>query len=185
MSKYDKKQLKRTSKLLSYCLRHRPDAIGIELDENGWTPVAELLEALKKDGKDVSRDLLEEVVRTNDKKRFSFSEDGIRIRANQGHSVQVDLKLEPKEPPETLYHGTVEKFLDSINYLGLQKGNRHHVHLSADIKTAKAVGGRRGKPVILEIDAGLMRHQGHVFYLSYNGVWLTEHVPVQFIRFPK
>ena len=130
------------------------------------------------------RATLLEIVRTNDKQRFALSEDGTRIRANQGHSVKVDLALTPQQPPEVLYHGTVDKFIDAIRNTGLQKGERHHVHLSPDLITATKVGQRRGKPVILTIRAAAMAKASHPFYLSDNGVWLTDAVPPEFINFP-
>jgi putative RNA 2'-phosphotransferase len=126
---------------------------------------------------------LEEVVATNTKKRFSFNEDKTKIKANQGHSIKVDLALQPKQPPSYLYHGTVEKFLQSIREKGLIKGSRHHVHLSADKETAINVGSRRGKPIILTIKSGEMHAQNHIFYQSENGVWLTETVPTEYIEF--
>jgi len=171
-----------TSKFLSYVLRHRPDRIGITLDENGWVDVEELLEATRRQGKRLSRERLEQVVASSDKKRFALSEDGRRIRANQGHSVSVDLDLEPTEPPELLFHGTVERFLDSIRTQGLVRGRRHHVHLSPDEATARKVGSRRGKPVILVIEASRMHAAGHRFFRSANNVWLTEKVPPEFVR---
>lgn len=171
------------SKFLSYVLRHRPDSIGITLDANGWVDVDVLLAAAQRHGKNLSRTLLEQVVATNDKKRFAFSEDGKRIRASQGHSVSVDLDLKPVTPPELLYHGTVERFLDSIRSQGLVRGSRHHVHLSPDEATARKVGSRRGKPVILIVEAGRMHAAGHQFFRSANNVWLTEKVPPEFLRF--
>jgi len=170
-----------SSKFLSLVLRHRPDVIGIGLDAEGWVSVEDLLAACAKHGRAVSRDQLDAVVRTNDKQRFAFSADGSRIRANQGHSVQVDLGLAPVEPSELLYHGTVERFLESIRRDGLTKGNRHHVHLSPDIQTATKVGQRRGRPVVLVIEAGRMFRDGHKFYRSENGVWLTDAVPPEYI----
>ncbi len=171
-----------TSKFLSYVLRHRPDSIGITLDENGWVDVDELLGAAQRNGKRLSRERLEQVVACSDKKRFALSDDGRRIRANQGHSVSVDLDLEPVEPPELLYHGTVERFLDSIRSEGLVRGRRHHVHLSPDEATARTVGSRRGKPVILTVEAARMHAAGHEFFRSANSVWLTESVPAEFLR---
>lgn len=170
------------SKFLSLILRHEPGKIGIALDEQGWVDVDVLLQAMARHHHRLSRGQLEEVVKNNDKQRFSLSEDGRRIRANQGHSTKVDLALPPQVPPETLYHGTVEKFLDAIFTDGLKKGQRHHVHLSPDITTATKVGQRRGKPVILEVASGDMLRAGHTFYISANGVWLTDHVPAQFLR---
>jgi putative RNA 2'-phosphotransferase len=169
------------SKFLSLVLRHEPAKIGITLDGAGWVPVAELLAACARHHVEITPEALEEIVATSDKKRFAFSDDGQRIRANQGHSVTVDLDLPPARPPEVLYHGTVDRFLDSIRQEGLRKGERHHVHLSADENTATKVGERRGKPVILRIAAGRMHAEGHPFFLSANGVWLTEHVPPGYI----
>ena len=171
----------KTSKFLSYVLRHRPDSIGITLDENGWADIGELLAAAQSHGKKVSRTQLERVVATNDKKRFALSDDGQRIRASQGHSVSVDLDLQPVVPPGLLYHGTVERFLNSIRAQGLVRGNRHHVHLSPDEATARKVGSRRGKPVILIVEAAQMHEAGHQFFRSANNVWLTEKVPVEFL----
>ena len=169
------------SKFLSYVLRHRPDAVGITLDTNGWVSVEDLLTACAKIGKDISKAALEEIVRTSPKRRFALSDDGTRVRANQGHSVTVDLGLSPQTPPQVLYHGTVDKSLASILSEGLKKMSRHHVHLSCDRTTATAVGGRRGTPVILEIDAGRMHRDGYVFYKSENNVWLTDEVPAEYI----
>jgi putative RNA 2'-phosphotransferase len=173
------------SKLLSFVLRHRPQAIGITLDAEGWVAVDELLAAAARHGKPLTRQELEEVVATNDKKRFTFSPDGGRIRANQGHSVEVDLGLVPVEPPELLYHGTVERFLDGIRQQGLLRGKRHHVHLSVDRETATRVGRRRGRPVVLVVEAGRMHREGKAFFRSENGVWLTEAVPPEYLRFPE
>jgi putative RNA 2'-phosphotransferase len=173
------------SKFLSYVLRHKPDAIGIALGEEGWVAVDALLAAAARHGKSISRDLLNEVVATNDKRRFALSPDGRSIRANQGHSVEVDLALAPVEPPELLYHGTVERFLDSIRRDGLVRGNRQQVHLSPDRDTATHVGARRGKPVILVVEAGRLNLAGHQFFRSENGVWLTDAVPPEYLRIPK
>ena len=175
---------KRLSKLLSYILRHRPDEYGIELDEAGWVDVSVLLDALAARGKAASREQLVSVVESSDKQRFALSEDGSRIRANQGHSVDVELGYSTAVPPAVLFHGTVERFLDSIRASGLQRGERHHVHLSPDEVTASKVGQRRGRPVILEVDAAAMHADEHAFFVSDNGVWLTAHVPPQYIRFP-
>ena len=174
----------KVSKFLSLVLRHKPEEIGLVLDENGWAEVAELIRLANTRGHRLTRPLLERVVADNDKKRFAFSEDGVRIRANQGHSVEVDLALPPSEPPELLYHGTASRFVDSIRAEGLHSGNRQHVHLSLDVTTATKVGQRHGKPVILVVRAREMSTAGHTFFLSANGVWLTERVPVEFITFP-
>ncbi len=177
-----KKHLIKTSKFLSRVLRHAPEMIGLQLDTQGWADVAELIEKTRASGRKLDREILEEIVATNDKKRYSFSEDGSKIRANQGHSLNIDLGLSCIEPPEVLYHGTTMRFLDSILAHGLRSGNRNHVHLSPDHETAVAVGSRHGKPVVLKIDAAKMHGEGHAFYLSKNNVWLTERVPAEFIR---
>lgn len=176
--------LQRISKFLSLVLRHEPEKIGITLDEHGWTDCQELIEAANRKGKRFDYATLLRVVRENDKQRFALSEDGKRIRANQGHSVRVDLALEAQTPPERLYHGTVAKFLDAIRESGLQKGERHHVHLSEQLITATKVGERRGQPIILTIRAAEMSAAGYPFYQSANGVWLTDAVPPEFIEFP-
>jgi putative RNA 2'-phosphotransferase len=174
----------RISKFLSLVLRHEPERIGIVLDSAGWTDVSALLEAAAAHGVVLTPAELEQIVATSDKQRFALSPDGARIRANQGHSVEVELALAPAPPPELLYHGTVERVLHGIRELGLLKRERHHVHLSADVVTANAVGGRRGKPVVLAIRASEMAAAGHVFFRTANGVWLVEHVPPAFITFP-
>src|SRR6478672_11499013 len=170
---------KQNSKFLSLVLRHEPELIGITLDEAGWVAVDELLAGCARQGRAISRAELAEIVRTSDKQRFALSEDGTRIRANQGHSVPVELGHEPATPPEVLYHGTAEKYLASIRREGLRKGERHHVHLSDRVETAKAVGSRHGRLVLLEVAAGRMARDGHTFYRTTNGVWLTDHVPVE------
>lgn len=176
--------LVKISRFLSLVLRHEPAKIGITLDAQGWVGVDELLAALSRAGKRVTLENLRRVVAENDKKRFSFSEDGERIRANQGHSVEVDLGLEPVEPPEVLYHGTASRFLLSIRREGLTARSRHHVHLSAEQKTAVAVGSRHGVPVVLTVRAARMHADGHLFYRSDNGVWLTDAVAPKYIDFP-
>ena len=182
MERMTEKEQKRASKFLSLVLRHKPQVIGLTLDQNGWAETAELLEKMKRNGRGLSVEQIKEVVANNDKKRFAFSPDFKRIRANQGHSLQVDLDLKEKAPPEWLYHGTTERNLDSIIEKGILKGKRHHVHLSPDEATAKKVGSRHGKPVVLPVEAGAMHQQGIKFYLSENGVWLTEHVAAEYIR---
>jgi putative RNA 2'-phosphotransferase len=171
------KRLIGVSKYLAKYLRHAPHQLGLRLQPGGWVPVDDLLAAAEKHGFPISYDDLVECVETNDKQRFAFDVSGELIRANQGHSVAVDLQLEERQPPETLYHGTVERFLPSILKEGLVRGKRHHVHLSKDVDTARKVGARRGKPVILTVDAGKMHRDGHRFLLSANGVWLTDTVP--------
>jgi putative RNA 2'-phosphotransferase len=169
------------SKFLAKHLRHAPDALGLTLQPGGWVSVDDLLAASKSVGFSITYDELIECVETNDKKRFSFDDTGDLIRANQGHSVEVDLQLQETQPPDILYHGTVERFLASIMAEGLKKGKRHHVHLSRDIDTARRVGARRGRPVVLKVDAAKMHGQGHRFFLSVNGVWLAESVPAVFL----
>ena len=170
--------LKKTSKYLSYILRHNPSSIGLALDTHGWTDIDELIEKSK--DMDLDRALLEEVVDTNAKKRFAI--DGDKIRANQGHSIIIDLELKHLSPPNKLYHGTATRFLDSIMRYGLTKQARHHVHLSNNIDTAINVGKRHGKVAILELDAKKMDEEGFIFYCSNNGVWLTDSVPVRFLK---
>jgi len=174
----------RTSKFLSLVLRHEPERVGLKLDSAGWAEVHELLQAVNRHGMALTLDELKHVVANNDKKRFAFSEDGLRIRASQGHSVEVDLQYAPQTPPGVLYHGTTGRFLDSIRKTGLQKMERHHVHLHTDTVKALQVGSRRGKPVLLTVRAGDMHRAGQIFYLSTNGVWLVDHVPPQFIQLP-
>ena len=170
------------SKFLSLVLRHQPQTIGIELDENGWTDVQKLIQKMNDYGKTINLKTLKEVVENNDKKRFAFDESGTKIRANQGHSVKIDLGYTAQEPPKILYHGTATRFLSSIYQTGLQKRQRHHVHLSRDLETATKVGKRHGKLVILEVAAKAMHQAGHPFFISENGVWLTDRVPVQYLK---
>lgn len=172
------------SRFISKVLRHRPDSIGLKLDTQGWAEVDELLRKAEFSGVAVSREELLFIVENNDKARFALSEDGKRIRAVQGHSVPVDLKLPTKKPPPVLYHGTVSKFLASIRKQGLLPGTRRDVHLSADEETAKVVGARRGVPVVLVIDTYPMVQDRFQFRCSENGVWLIEKVPPRYIAFP-
>lgn len=169
------------SKFLSLVLRHRPEAVGLTLDESGWVSVDELLRALAVHGKSLTRAELEQIVATSDKRRFALSADESMIRANQGHSVQVDLALPPTLPPDVLFHGTVARYLPAIWAHGLLKGQRHHVHLSASRALALVVGKRRGEPCVLEVDARGMAASGFVFYRTENDVWLTDHVPARFL----
>lgn len=178
------KRLVTVSKFLSKYLRHEPEALGLVLEPGGWVAVDELLIGAARNGFVISRLELEQVVAESDKQRFALDESGAKIRANQGHSTDVDLQLAATVPPPQLFHGTVDKFLDAIRVTGLQKMSRHHVHMSADLATAAKVGERRGKPVVLVVDSGRMAADGHEFYCSENGVWLTDHVPPQYIRFP-
>jgi putative RNA 2'-phosphotransferase len=172
----------RLSKLLAFALRHDPAALGIALDSAGWTSVAAVLTGLATRGENLTSDELAEVVATSEKKRFAISEDGLRIRASQGHSVDVDLGLPAVEPPAVLFHGTSERVVEAIRTLGLVPGSRTHVHLSADVRTAEIVAKRREGPhVILRVRAAAMHAAGHAFFLSDNGVWLTAHVPPEFV----
>jgi len=181
----DPKQIVSVSRFLSLVLRHRPEIVGLQLDAEGCLEIKDLLAGAQQRGRSIAINELHEVVRSNDKKRFSISEDGLRIRASQGHSVRsVSLELPAIAPPDVLYHGTVEKFIESIRRQGLIKRTRNHVHLSIDETTATKVGSRRGKPIILKIAADQMYRDGHEFFLSENGVWLTESVPTKFISFP-
>lgn len=167
----------RISKFLSLHLRHRPDRLGLVLEPGGWVAVEVLLAACARTGVRISRAQLEEVVRTSDKQRFGFDAEGRKIRANQGHSVDVDLQLAPAAPPAVLFHGTGERSVAVILREGLKKMGRHHVHLSADAETARKVGARHGRPVVLRVDAAAMLAAGFVFHQADNGVWLVEHVP--------
>ena len=176
---------KRISKFMSLVLRHRPEVAELELDAAGYVAVDDLLAALAAKGLALTRQDLDAVVASNDKKRFAFDETGARIRAVQGHSIDVDLGYAPAAPPERLFHGTVGRFLESIGTEGLKPGGRQFVHLSPDRETATAVGSRRGKPVVLVVAAGRMAGEGHLFYLASNGVWLTDRVPPEFIEFPE
>jgi putative RNA 2'-phosphotransferase len=178
----DPKRLVKISKYLSKHLRHEPERLGLVLAPGGWVRVDDLLAACARNNFPISREQLEDVVASNDKQRFSFDPTGTLIRANQGHSKAVDLRLEPAEPPALLYHGTGEKNVEAIGRDGLRKMARHHVHLSIDVPTARKVGMRHGKPVIFEVDAAAMRRAGHTFYVSANGVWLTDAVPPEYLR---
>jgi putative RNA 2'-phosphotransferase len=181
MEKTDK-QLKQLSKFLSFVLRHNPAHIGITLDEQGWVSVDSLLAKMNEHKATLERQTLELIVATNNKKRFAFNTDKSMIRASQGHSIDIDLQLQPKEPPSFLYHGTTTRFVEPIMQQGLQKQQRQHVHLSSDFETAKAVGGRHGKPVVLTVHAKEMHEAGYQFFLSENNVWLTAEVPIKFLK---
>lgn len=176
------KNMKQTSKLLSLILRHDPAKAGLSLGPGGWVSIAELLTGLNRLNRPISRQELETLAAENDKKRFSISRDGQRIRAAQGHSADVDLDLEPMTPPKTLFHGTTAKVLGAIMAEGLKPMSRQHVHLSLDIATAKTVGSRRGKPVILRVNSGSMHENGLAFYRADNGVWLTHSVAPEWIE---
>jgi len=177
------KQHPETSKFLSFVLRHKPEAIGLTLDAEGWADIESLIACATRSGQALTRPLLQEIVDTSDKKRFTISEDGLRIRAAQGHSAQsVAIAHVEKKPPEFLFHGTATRFLDSIRQQGLVAGSRHHVHLSENEQIATAVGQRYGKPVVLKIKALLMFEQGFKFYQADNGVWLTDQVLPEFLE---
>lgn len=170
-------------KFLSLILRHSPETIGIKLDENGWADVSELLHGINCLGRKINMNILEEIVANNNKKRYSFNFDKTKIRANQGHSIPVDVELKAVNPPSILYHGTADRFYEDIRKNGLQRQSRNHVHLSSDEETAIIVGRRHGRPAVLSIDAEAMHDAGYIFYLSENGVWLTDHVPANYIKF--
>ena len=173
--------LKSTSKYISLILRHKPEVIGITLDDHGWADTQELIEGVNRTHP-LTMELLEEIVRTDEKQRYSFNADKSRIRANQGHSILIDADLAETEPPEMLYHGTGEKSVASIEVQGLRPMSRLYVHLSPDTETARSVGSRHGKPVIYIVLAGEMYRSGYRFYRSANGVWLTKEVPVRFLK---
>ena len=170
-----------TSRFISLILRHKPETIGIALDEHGWANVQELIAGVSKTHP-LTIELLEEIVSTDDKQRYSFNEDKTLIRANQGHSIPVDVDLPETIPPETLFHGTGEKYVNSILQQGLIPKSRLYVHLSADKETAIKVGLRHGKPVVFIVDSGRMHRDGYRFFLSVNGVWLTKAVPVRYLH---
>lgn len=163
------------SKKISYILRHDPS--GLDMDKHGWVLVEDLLKLVQ-----ITKEELDFIVAENDKKRFSYSEDGLKIRARQGHSIQVDVELKVVDPPKKLYHGTADRFVQSIQKSGLIKGSRLHVHLSDNVDTAKSVGSRHGKPVIFEVDSWRMRADGIKFYQSENGVWLTDFVDSKYLK---
>lgn len=182
MNKKMKPELIKISKFLSLILRHKPESIGVTMSPHGWVKINELIKAAQKHKIYLSKTLIDEIIKTNDKQRFTYSSDGESIRANQGHSINIELQLEPTKPPDSLYHGTIIRFLENIRKKGLLKMNRQHVHLSLKKKTAYDVGKRHGKPIILTIDAQRMTQDGYDFYLSKNCVWLTKHVPPQYLQ---
>ena len=177
MGKFDKLSI-----FLSLVLRHKPDAAGIFLDEHGWANVEDLINGIKNTGRNINMPILEDIVETDSKQRYSFNEDKTLIRANQGHSVLVDVNLEKMKPPKFLYHGTADRFLNSIMEEGLKPMNRLYVHLSTDIETAIRVGKRHGNPVVLKIHSNQMYEEGCIFYLSKNGVWLTRDVQIKYLE---
>ena len=177
-------RLVQISKFLSLHLRHRPERLGLTLGPGGWVEIDDLLKSSAAHGFSIGRADLDEVGAGNDKQRFAVSDDGLWIRASQGHSVEIDLELQPAVPPALLYHGTGHRTVAAIQSQGLKKMRRHHVHLSADEQTAKKVGARHGRPVVFRVDAAGMAADGHVFYRSANGVWLTDTVPARYLTPP-
>lgn len=173
--------LESTSKFISLILRHKPETIGITLDEHGWANVEELIEGISKE-QPFDMETLEKIVATDSKKRYSFNEDKTLIRANQGHSIPVDVELEKKYPPNVLWHGTAEKYVESIDKQGLIPKSRLYVHLSGDYDTALKVGSRHGKPIIYEVNAAQMQQDGYDFFQSVNGVWLIKEVPARYLH---
>lgn len=173
--------LKRISKYISLILRHKPETIGIELDAHGWADVDKLLSGVSR-RYPIDRDILDEIVRSDEKQRYSFNEDGTMIRANQGHSIQVDVELSETVPPEMLYHGTAERFSASIEKQGLLSRRRLYVHLSSDIETAEKVGRRHGNPIVYLVAAGQMCRDGYTFWQSANDVWLTKSIPAKYLK---
>lgn len=180
MALHDRRLVK-VSKYLSKHLRHQPERLGLVLEPGGWVPVDDLLDACRRHNFPIDRAQLEEVVERNDKRRFSFDHTGTRLRANQGHTVEVDLQLTPAPPPATLFHGTNTGVLDAVMRQGLRPMGRHHVHLSTTAESARRVGARRGPPVVLAVDAGKMASEGLTFYVTDNDVWLTASVPARFL----
>lgn len=174
-------KLEKLSVFISLILRHKPETIGIQLDEHGWANVNELISGISSTGRKINMEILEEIVRTDNKQRYSFNEDKTLIRANQGHSIPVDVELKEQQPPQILYHGTASRFLDSIMQDGLKPMSRLYIHLSSDMETAMKVGKRHGEPVVLKINSEEMCNDGIKFYLSENGVWLVKSVDKKYI----
>lgn len=176
------KQLTHISKFLSLVLRHQPETISIQLDQNGWTDVKDLIEKANNFGVKFDRETLNHIVATNAKKRFAYNDTLDKIRASQGHSIDIDLGYKNEKPPKILFHGTTDKFVQSIMETGLEKRNRQHVHLSSDLETAIKVGQRHGKPFVFKVFAEQMYNENYQFYISENGVWLTENVPTKYLK---
>ncbi|HUN22515.1 MAG TPA: RNA 2'-phosphotransferase [Anaerolineales bacterium] len=174
----------RISKFLSLILRHEPHKFGLALDPNGWASIADVLAVCQRAGIPVTEAILQQVVTENNKQRFAIGADGQHIRANQGHSISIDLQLTPQSPPTQLYHGTARRFLESIRTQGLLSRSRQHVHLSADVETARTVGKRHEEPIVLTVNSKQMVVDGYVFFRSENGVWLADLVPPQYLVFP-
>ncbi|MDE6301964.1 MAG: RNA 2'-phosphotransferase [Clostridia bacterium] len=173
--------MKEIGGFIALALRHNPSAAYISLDENGWANVDELIVGVQRAGRDLDRDMLDKIVAADKKNRFAYNKDKTKIRANQGHSIAVDVGMEEKFPPDVLYHGTAEKYIESIRRSGIKKQKRNFVHLSLDEPTARTVGARHGQPVVLKIDAKRMSEDGYKFFISANGVWQTEFVPFSYV----
>ena len=176
------RKIDKLSVFISLVLRHKPEATRITLDEHGWANVDELINGINNTGRKIDMTMLEEIVKTDNKQRYSFNEDKTLIRANQGHSIPVDVELNQQEPPELLYHGTASRFLDNIMTEGLKPMSRVYVHLSKDVETAKKVGKRHGNPVVLKVYSRQMNRDGVEFYLSENGIWLTKKVDAEYLE---
>jgi putative RNA 2'-phosphotransferase len=176
------KQLSKLSKLMSLILRHKPEEVGIVLDDQGWADVKDLIAGINQHGTSCDRNLIVRVVENSDKQRFAFNPDKSKIRANQGHSIAIDLALTSQQPPDILFHGTATKFLESIQEKGLVAGDRQYVHLSIDKETSRTVGMRHGQAAVLQVNTRLMHQEGFIFFLSENGVWLTEYVPTKYLN---
>jgi putative RNA 2'-phosphotransferase len=174
--------IEKLSKFISLILRHKPEEIGITLDEHGWAKIEDLINGINNSGRKIDIETLEEIVRTDEKGRYSFNEDKTKIRANQGHSIKVDIEFKELEPPDILYHGTATKSLECIKHQGIKSMSRQYAHLSKDLETAINVGTRHGECVVLILDAKRMYNEGIKFYLSENGVWLTEYVDPKYIK---
>ena len=174
--------LVKMGKYLSLILRHKPELINLKIDEHGWVEVDQLLKGINDSGRYISKEMLDIIVNTNNKKRYQYNDDQTKIRANQGHSIKVDVELQEKVPPDVLYHGTAQKYLDKIKKSGIRKMNRLYVHLSKDIQTAINVGKRHGQPIVLVIDTKKMLRDGYKFYYSYNGVWLCDDIAYSYIE---
>lgn len=174
--------LVKMGKYLSLILRHKPELINLKIDEHGWVEVDQLLKGINDSGRYISKEMLDIIVNTNNKKRYQYNDDQTKIRANQGHSIKVDVELQEKVPPDILYHGTAQKYLDKIKKSGIRKMNRLYVHLSKDIQTAINVGKRHGQPIVLVIDTKKMLRDGYKFYYSYNGVWLCDDIAYSYVE---
>lgn len=174
--------LVKMGKYISLILRHKPELINLKIDEHGWANVDDLLKGINNSGRYISKEILDIIVNTNNKKRYQYNNDHTKIRANQGHSIKVDVELQEKVPPNILYHGTAQKYLDKIRESGIRKMNRLHVHLSKDIETAINVGKRHGQPIVLVINTEAMIKDGFKFYYSNNGVWLCDDIDYSYVK---